>query len=620
MIIYLKGKRLQLNPASSVGKGGEADIFDIGNGLVLKLFKQPNHPDLSGFKQEQLAAKVRLDEHQRKLPAFPKTLPPRVISPINLATNKNGSKILGYSMRFLKGYEVLFRYSDRNFRQTGISNDLVIQTFKDIYDTVKKIHATGVVIGDFNNLNILTANGEAYLIDADSFQFGGFLCKVFTEKFVDPLLCNPSGTHLMLMKSHNTNSDWYAFNVMLMQSLLFVEPYGGIYKPKDKNKRVKHTERPLKRITIFDQDVKYPKPAIHYSVLPDSLLQQFNLVFKEDKRDEFPVKILDSIRWTSCTKCGIVHARNVCPSCTHYNPSTVVETIRGNVTCTRVFQTSGIILFATIQDDKLKYLFYENGKFKREDNLFTFKGQLKPTMRFRIKKENTLIGYKDQVISLATGSSPKKMAVDNFGSLPMFDSNGKNDFWIYDGRLMRSDLYGPKHIGDVLSNQTLFWVGQQFGFGFYRASNLNVGFIFNTDGGNINDSINLPVITGQLVDSTCFFADSWVWFFISVREKGQTINRCMIIKSDGSIKASIEAKEGDGSWLSSIRNKCVAGNFLLAATDDGIVRVEPFGNSIGVSKMFPDTEPFVDSGCHLFPSNNCLFVVSRSNIKSLKIV
>jgi len=619
MIVYLKGKKLQLNPAKSVGKGGEADVFDVGNGLVLKAFKQPNHPDLTGLKQEQLAAKVRLDEHQRKLPAFPNTLPPRVISPIDLATDKSGKRVLGYSMKFLKGYEVLLRYSDRNFRQAGVSNDLVIQTFKDICDTIRKTHAAGVVIGDFNDLNILAANGEAYLIDADSFQFGGFLCKVFTEKFVDPLLCDPNGAHLMLIKPHTTSSDWYSFNVMLMQSLLYVGPYGGIYKPKDKNKRVKHTERPLKRITIFDPEVKYPKPAIHYGVLPDVLLQHFNSVFKEDRRAEFPIKVLESIRWTYCTKCGTTHARNVCPSCAHYSPSAVVETIRGNVTCTRVFQTSGAILFATMQDGKLRYLFYENGEFKREDNSFTFKGQLKPIMRFRIRRKSTLIGYKNQVVSLATGSNPEKIAVDNFGSLPVFDSNEKNDYWVYDGRLMRSDLHGSKHIGDVLSNQTLFWVGQKFGFGFYRAGSFNVGFVFGADGGSINDSINLPIIPGQLVDSTCFFADNWAWFFISTREKGQTINRCMVIKSDGTIKASAEAKDGDGSWLGSIRSKCVAGNFLLAATDDGIIRVEPCGNSLNVSKTFPDTEPFVDFGCHLFLGNNCLFVVSRNSIKSLKI-
>jgi H/ACA ribonucleoprotein complex subunit 3 len=619
MIVYLNGKKLQLNPIDAIGKGGEADIFDIGGGIVLKAFKQPNHPDLVGFKEDQLVAKLRLDEHQQKLPAFPKNLPDRVISPINLVTDRHGSRILGYTMRFLKGYEVILRYADRNFRQAGISNEQVVNTFLDLHKTVCGVHNAGVVIGDFNDLNIMAANNEACIIDADSFQYRGFLCTVFTEKFVDPLLCNQSDIRPSLFKTYNPESDWYAFNIMLMQSLLFVGPYGGIYKPKDKKKRINHATRPLKRITVFNPEVKYPKPATHYNVLPDSLLQHFHLVFQEDKRIIFPVDILESMRWTACTSCGTSHARRVCPVCVQFSPSAVVETVRGNVTCTRDFQTSGMILFATMQGGRLRFLYYEGGEFKRENNLYSVKGSLKPTMRFRICGKYTLVGEKDQLVKLASGEKPEKITVDSFGSLPLFDSNSQSNYWIYDGRLMKEDTYGPKHIGDVLSKQTLFWVGSKFGFGFYRAGNFNVGFVFNTSGGAINDSVKLPPIRGQLIDSTCFFADDWAWFIISTREKGRTTNKCMIIKSNGDIKATAEATDGDGSWLGTIRGKCAAGNFLLAATDDGIVRVEPVGGNLDVIKDFPDTEPFIDAGCHLFPGRGCLYVVSRRSIKSLKI-
>ncbi len=59
---------------------------------------------------------------------------------------------------------------------------------------------------------------------------------------------------------------------MLMQSLLFVGPYGGVYRPTDKKKTVLHDARPLKRITVFDPEVRYPKPARPYNMLPDDLL------------------------------------------------------------------------------------------------------------------------------------------------------------------------------------------------------------------------------------------------------------------------------------------------------------------------------------------------------------
>ena len=109
MIVYIQGKKLSLNPASSIGKGGEADVFDIQNGLVAKIFKQPDHPDFVS-DLDRKAAKIRIQEHQTKLLMFPKNLSNKVITPINLVTNKSGNIILGYTMRFLKGYEVLLRY------------------------------------------------------------------------------------------------------------------------------------------------------------------------------------------------------------------------------------------------------------------------------------------------------------------------------------------------------------------------------------------------------------------------------------------------------------------------------------------------------------------------------
>ena len=81
MNVYLGGKLLRLNPTKSIGKGGEADVFNVGQGLAAKIFKAPNHPDYTGQAHEQKAAQARLLEHQTKLREFPQNLPPRVITP-----------------------------------------------------------------------------------------------------------------------------------------------------------------------------------------------------------------------------------------------------------------------------------------------------------------------------------------------------------------------------------------------------------------------------------------------------------------------------------------------------------------------------------------------------------
>jgi len=614
MNVIINNKVVRVDPTKAIGKGGEADIYDIGNNIILKLFKTPNHPDLNGFPEEQLGAKLRLQEHQKKLKAFPKNMPSKVISPMDLAMDSK-KQILGYTMKFLKGYEMLLKYSDRKYRNS-ISNELVLKTFRDLHSTVNQVHNIGVVIGDFNDLNIMVLNGEAYLIDADSFQFNSFYCRVFTERFVDPLLCNPNENYPVLTSFHNAESDWYAYAVMMMQSFLFVGPYGGVYVPKDKTKRINHATRPLKRITVFDPEVKYPKPAIHYSVLNDDLLQYFHQLFEEDKRGEFPEKLLN-MRWTTCSDCGAVHARNVCPNCAKY-VGAVRETIRGNVSCLKVFQTSGIIVLSKI-GKRLQYLCYDNGSFIREDGSVVVKGNLKPTMRFRIRNNETLIGDKDQFILFNPGNNPEKVVVDSLNLLPMFDTNNQYRYWVYDGRLMRNDVISDKYIGDVLRNQTLFWVGEKFGFGFYRAGSLSVAFVFDTVNSGINDTVKFPNINGFIIDATCYFAGNWCWFLFSVREGARTINRCMIIKDDGKIYEKAEAIDGDGSWLGNIRGKCAAGKFLLSATDNGIMRIEPSNGTLEIVKEFPDTEPFVDSGCHLYPDANGLYVVSRKEIHLLKI-
>ena len=66
MEIYINNKRIRVSMSDSIGKGGEADIFKVGN-KALKVFKSPSHPDLTGNPHEQKVAIARIQEHQEKL-------------------------------------------------------------------------------------------------------------------------------------------------------------------------------------------------------------------------------------------------------------------------------------------------------------------------------------------------------------------------------------------------------------------------------------------------------------------------------------------------------------------------------------------------------------------------
>jgi hypothetical protein len=628
--VTIRGKRTRYDNTNAIGKGGEADIFDVGGGEVLKLFKQPDHPDLALDAAAQTAAKQRIAVHQRKLPEIIKLLgqlPPSVVLPQALATNRSG-EIVGYTMPFLKSTEVLMRYSQRNFRQ-GVATDTVIALLRDLHGVVEAVHrvevgGARVVIGDFNDLNVLVGGVKASLIDADSMQFGKFPCATYTTTFVDPLLCDPGRDAPVLVKQHTPESDWYAFAVMVMQTLLFVGPYGGVAKG------VLHNKRPLLRVTVFDtQTVRYPKPAIPFGTLPDDLLHHFEQVFVKDRRGIFPDALLERLRWTKCSACGAEHGRPTCPSCSTVAPGAVKEVtkVTGRVTATRVFPTgaqgSVRVLRADIDHHgRLFYLYLENGHLRRESGVDL--GSLShpdPRSRFRLRADETLIGAGTTVLRLKHGQMPERLDVDP-GPVPMFDANASHVFWAEQGRLFRDKSITSERVGDVLRGQTMFWVGPIFGFGLYRAGSLSVAFVFTAAGQSLNDTVKLPPITGLLIDAACTFAKDRAWFFTTAQEGARTVNRCTVIRANGDVETTAEAEFGDGSWLGKIRGAAATGstgNVLLVPTDDGVVQVKSDGGQIVETKRFPDTEPFVDSDSKLLVGADGLYVVTPKDITRLVI-
>ena len=302
----LGGRRIRLDPAKLLGTGGEADVLDIGGGLALKLYKGPDHPDYRGLASQQSGARERLDGCAAKLGDFPPSLPPRVVAPLSLATDRGGH-VVGYSMRLVPDADPLNRWAEPGFRRS-VPPALVAPLFLDLYATVARLHEAGVVIGDFNDLNVLVSAGLAHLIDADSFQYGPYPCTTYTERFVDPLCCSRGG--LRPVRPHGEASDWYAFETLLFQSLLLVHPYGGVLPGAGRP-----AERILNRVTVLDPRVRYPRPAIPWGALPDDLLQRFHATFALDARGPFPRGLLESLRWTRCRSCGAVHARERCPNC-----------------------------------------------------------------------------------------------------------------------------------------------------------------------------------------------------------------------------------------------------------------------------------------------------------------
>ena len=291
--VNINGQTIRLSRKDLIGAGGEAEVFKIGNGdTVLKLYKPPDHPDYENEPNEQRGAKHRLAEHQKKLPAFPKNTPKGLIAPLEIAYESKGGPLCGFTMPFIAGADVMCEWNETDFRKrNNITKDRITGMLHQLWHLVEETHKAGIVIGDFNWMNVMiTRQGDKpLLIDSDSMQFGAFLCSTYTERFVDPSLCNPNEDRPVLARPHDQFSDWYAFTVQSMLLLLKTEPFGGIYRPKNKNDRLKHTARPMKRITVFDDDVVYPKPAEPIDSLPKEWIAHYMRVFKNGERLQFPL-------------------------------------------------------------------------------------------------------------------------------------------------------------------------------------------------------------------------------------------------------------------------------------------------------------------------------------------
>jgi hypothetical protein len=622
------GKRtVSVTAKNAIGKGGEADIFDLHDGTVAKVFKNKKHPDLL-TQADKDAAERRIDEHQLKLPAFPKGLPSNVAAPLELATNSAG-RIVGYVMRMIEGAEMAKRIGEPTWRNQGGDPQLAVRAFTDLHSTVKQVHEKGIVIGDFNNLNIMIviATGEAVIIDADSFQFGNFPSRVFTEKFVDPILCDPSKPRPSLIRQHNQDSDWFAFSAMLMESLICVGPWGGIYRPSDKSKRIPHTARPLKRVTVFDPEVTYPRPATPYDRLPDEILHYFHEVFEKDLRQEFPSKLITDINWITCDDCGTAHARRSCPECLRPAPSSIKEQVAivGNLKSTRKLETKGIIVYSCSYKGNLLALYYDNGKFRREDGQEVASGSLDPSVRYRLDPERTMMARKDKIIIFHKTEERRVVGTSMYRNL--FSSLGVSEggfFWIRDGNLVRESSFGADYgsdvIGQVMGSQTLFWVGGSFGFGFYNAGEMSVAFVFDVKGKGINDSVELPRIPGKMTGARCVFSGTSAFLFIASSEGGVTVHRCIRVYSDGKVEEIAQGEEGDGTWMGDIHGKCALGPMIFSATDDGLLRTDIKDGQVSSITTFQGSSGFVHSGCHLLPGRNGLHVIDNKGASFLEIV
>lgn len=306
--VWIDGTKVALTPQMLLGQGGEAEVYDLGDGRVVKWWKPADHPDFAGMPHEQANAARRLVEQPKKLRALPGNLPPSVVAPCGFAlATKRGSDVVGYLMPKIAG-EPLHSYGEVRWRREHpVDGGDLVAALLALHDAIAGLHRVGIVIGDCNDLNVLVDGRRVHLIDVDSYQFGGFTCPMFSERFVDPRLCDPQ--QLVPVRPHDTDSDWFAFATMVFRSLLGVGPWGGV------TRAIAAGARALLRASVLRTDVVYPRAARPLATLGDDVLDVFRGIFERDHRGVFPRALLEGLRLRRCSACGEEHARSRCPSC-----------------------------------------------------------------------------------------------------------------------------------------------------------------------------------------------------------------------------------------------------------------------------------------------------------------
>jgi hypothetical protein len=205
----------------------------------------------------------------------------------------------------------------------SIQTQAIVHLFQQIHHTLSQLHQANIIVGDLNDQNIFFSPPSPlpspFWIDSDSYQFALYPCPVANLSFLDPALYHVSDFSQQPVFTPHT--DWYAYFVLLIKSLLQLHPYGGTHK---QHKSLQARARA--GISILNPAVITPQSARHPETLSDDLLHHLHLVFDKGHREPFPLNLLTSYEnnLTTCPQCSLAYPRQrpSCPTCHHQTPAT----------------------------------------------------------------------------------------------------------------------------------------------------------------------------------------------------------------------------------------------------------------------------------------------------------
>ncbi len=254
-----------------IGRGGEAVVYQYRTGKVAKLFR--SYDPEREQKLKKLLQLVDLDQ------AF--CLPERLLY-------DKGNRIAGYIMSYRAGYtlgESVFQ--PENFVST-FSNwtriELTTLALRCL-EAIENLHSFNILVGDMNPSNIIVQSpGNVSFIDVDSYQIGGYRCKVGTlSPFTSPRL---QGADFHTEPRTMEDECFAAATLVFMVFLLGKQPYsnqGGNIVDNIRNRKFGF---PIDEDEVNNFAHKNPWGGI-WKHLPKDVRDAFYRVFKRGEIVEY---------------------------------------------------------------------------------------------------------------------------------------------------------------------------------------------------------------------------------------------------------------------------------------------------------------------------------------------
>ena len=277
------GHKITLDTSNPIASGGEGRIFPVveDSTLVAKIYHKPTEEDADKLT-------VMFNNPPQTLTVMPGVT--AIAWPVDLlCTPDNKRKIVGFLMPSVtRSLPVHTFYTPKTRRERKpLFNYLYLhRTARNLVASVTDLHASGYVIGDVNESNILVSDTALVtLVDTDSFQVRDpdtktvYRCPVGKAEFTPPELQGQTFRD----RDRTPEHDRFGLAVLIFQLLMEgTHPFSGVYKGSGDPPAIE-TRIKAGHFVYGDNRVPYkPMPlAPSFDILHPKLQELFGRCFQD---------------------------------------------------------------------------------------------------------------------------------------------------------------------------------------------------------------------------------------------------------------------------------------------------------------------------------------------------